>query len=108
MTLLNIGFNLTNPEGDREFQKRAATHVGMAHFAGSGPAGATCRHCVHWQHADWHSNSGKHGGAPKDSACAEHRRLSANPGAKVPHSAMACKYFGEREQPVPLRRPEAN
>lgn len=36
--------HLTNPHGDLI----AKSVIGMAHFAGTGPAGSTCRACAYW------------------------------------------------------------
>lgn len=87
----------------------ASTHAGQAHFAGSGPSGSTCRECVFFSWlatGGWHSNTGKHGGAPKPACCAKYRALTGQAGSKVPHDAGACKYFDAAKEPQALRSPK--
>lgn len=83
---------LTDPTGIAD--KAAMTHEGMAHFAGTGPSGASCRHCKHW-------DDGKHrrlyraakltgGSAP----CGKfHELVRRRTRIPVPGNAMACKWF---------------
>lgn len=66
----------------------------MAHFAGSGPVGKTCRECEHWQMQGRTVN-----GELKPGLCAKFRRLTGWEGAKVPDLAAACKYFEETDIP---------
>ncbi len=100
---------LTRPEGDDESRRRAMTYVGMAHFAGSGPPGQTCRGCEHWLTNGWHADKMSHRGALKDSVCDAYVRMKGKAASKstpkVPHSAWACRYFEPREQPVRLHAP---
>lgn len=86
--------NLTDPTGIAD--KVAMTHEGMAHFAGTGPAGATCRHCQHWNDGKNRSlKSGAAGIALSGSApCRKFHELV--PGKRrppVPGHAVACKWF---------------
>jgi hypothetical protein len=60
-----------------------ATFPGMAHFAGSGPAGESCGGCLNW---DLKSR-------PQKGRCHAYRRLTGRPGPAVPPLASACKYF---------------
>jgi hypothetical protein len=60
------------------------TYAGMAHFAGSGPAGKTCGECNHWF------------GQPLagQAICVMFKRLMrGRAGPKVPRQASACRYF---------------
>jgi hypothetical protein len=75
---------IRSPAERRELQ----TYVGMASFAGSGPAGALCGGCGHWL-----GEPGKNGAAP----CAQFRRLTGRGGPRVPPHASACKYFKAKE-----------
>ena len=64
------------------------TVLGMAHFAGSGPRGAICAHCAHWQ-------ASAHG---RKHICHRYRELMPRGTAKpVPGTTPACRYFVERE-----------
>lgn len=79
-------------------QKRNKTQPGMAHFAGSGPEGLTCRQCEHWtgcgQESGYYAKNGKHGGVLKPRSCAKYQRLmQGEVGPGVPHETSACKYF---------------
>ena len=68
----------------------AASHPGMAHFAGTGPLGQTCLNCSH------HHNKARRGDGSSQGRCKENERLSTNRGArpaKYPSRAPACKYF---------------
>lgn len=101
-----VFFNLTHGlhrEDQPEARAAAATHLGQAHFAASGPVGKTCRECTRWQFVrQWKAN----GGPPKASPCAKYRELMQAWGKNVPHDAWACKYFVERDAAVALVRPE--
>lgn len=69
------------------------TFVGMAHFAGSGPKGKTCRQCLFYGNEGYKKTNKE----LKASSC------SKGLGGKFPHSAMACKYFDEnRDAPAPF------
>lgn len=75
----------------------AAAHSfsGMAHFATTGPNGATCRKCTWWEHnvSDDRSKAGGHHRPPKRASCAKFRQLTGRKGQKVPSDAAACRYF---------------
>lgn len=75
---------------------------GMAHFAGSGPAGKTCGQCVHRGY--WKKGKDKIDKAThliketqvKTTACKEFLRLSLKHGPAVNVGWAACKFFKER------------
>lgn len=86
---------------------RRSTYPGMAHFAGSGPAGVTCRQCRDWtgcgQESGYYAKKGKHGGVLKPRPCGTYRALMGGEiGPAVPHDARACKYFIETPTPPSL------
>jgi hypothetical protein len=82
------------------------THRGMAHFAGTGPVGRTCRECAHWQSKRrWSAPGALGGGEPLASPCARYHVLMRQPGKPVPHSAWACRHFEQSPAPQPLQRP---
>jgi hypothetical protein len=65
----------------------AATVPGMAHFAGSGPADATCGGCYHWQ-------SIPHRGKQH---CAQYKQMTGDKVLKpIPSRTWACKYWKAR------------
>ena len=101
---LRFGAHLTR---DELSQPAAQTYVGMAHFAGTGPGGKTCRECRHWAPA---SGLTKHSyGANRELKAHRCLKRSAlmRAGLKdvplVPSRAAACKYFKLSETPPPSR-----
>lgn len=86
------------------------THPGMAHFAGTGPAGATCRECVFFGASfntagrfNYSSKTGGKGGQIKPHPCEKFRQMmNGKVGNGVPEDASACKYFDRNANP-PLR-----
>ncbi|WP_315749581.1 MULTISPECIES: hypothetical protein [unclassified Bradyrhizobium] len=80
-----------------------ATHPGMAHFAGSGPALKTCRDCRFWEHDhDYYSRRSKHHGRIRPARCRKFRQLTNEVGAPIPDDAAACRHFEEADA-VPAR-----
>jgi hypothetical protein len=91
-----ISDHLTEAPHDRAAR---ATHPGMAHFAGTGPHGKTCRECSFWAHTqyDYRSKNGKYAGEIKPASCKKFRALMHEEGPQIPHMAAACKYFEQNE-----------
>lgn len=86
---------------------RGVTYAGMAHFAGSGPAGMSCRLCAHWTgcgvDTGYRSKNGKYGGVLKPRACGKYQQLMGGAvGGSIPHDARACKYFETAVTPPPI------
>jgi hypothetical protein len=88
-----------------------STYEGMAHFAGTGPAGKTCRMCKFWcppAGARTHlygSQSSKNGTRLKSHSCLKHRQLGGTSKEGVPPETSACKYFESAPNPPPLFAP---
>jgi hypothetical protein len=86
---------------DPAFERhRRATYAGMASWAMTGPAGTTCRECLHW------NGCGKDTGyvatwrTLKARPCAKYRSLMNNKtGAAVPHDAPSCRFFQANPNP---------
>ncbi len=81
---------------DPELTRKArATWPGMAHFAGTGPKGRTCRECIYWDHLpyEYRSKTGRYGGLIKPARCRKYRELTREQGAPVPYHAFACRHF---------------
>jgi hypothetical protein len=73
-----------------------ASHAGMAHFAGTGPAGETCRDCLFWAHGrpnDYRAKGGHQFGLIESATCNKYRTITLRAGNRVPGDAMACRYF---------------
>lgn len=84
--------------------KRRRTWPGMAHWAGTGPTGKTCRMCNSWTgcgvESGYYANGGKHKGAVKPRPCEKYQELMAGEtGPAIPHETQACKYFSENPLP---------
>jgi hypothetical protein len=97
-------FVSVDPELER---KQAQTHSGMAHWAGTGPQGKTCRECKHWQlvqgMGSYYGENGIHGGSLKPRLCFKYMALTDTTGDFVPHHAAACRHFEESAKPPPIR-----
>jgi hypothetical protein len=98
--------HLTNPNPDLE-QLRRRTVPGMAHFAGTGPKGKTCRECSEWtgcgKEAGYYAPKGAHGGLIKPRSCDKYRELMRGDiGEPIPPDTMACKYFDPAIAPPAL------
>lgn len=81
-----------------------ASYPGMAHFAGTGPHGSTCRECIFWAHGphDYRAKGGKYRGLIEPATCKKYQQIVMQQGSKVPDDAAACKYF-DRNEAVPER-----
>ncbi len=86
MTLLAPDLSLFGSE-DPVIQKASRTHRGMAHFAGTGPSGKTCRECANWVVA-----AGSRAKCKAASCSAYRRMMNGRVGQSFP-AAAACKYF---------------
>ncbi|MGY3278165.1 hypothetical protein [Bradyrhizobium sp. S3.7.6] len=90
MKLINeksIGAKLTDTPREHRI-----THKGMAHFAGTGPHGRTCRECIDWD--AFNASYRAYDGQLTDAVCKMFSKLSrGRKGAKVPHHAEACQHF---------------
>lgn len=81
MTLIPVDRNLMRSEDD----PAAQTHIGQAHFGGTGPFGATCGQCAHWKDSP----------TKRIKVC--HKQAEMARGkyclTALPSTAAACKYF---------------
>ena len=79
-------------------QQIRVTHPGMAHWANSGPLGATCGDCVflgYWR--QYRNSSGDVIDTRKQQGCAKYRQLTGIHGPAVPPSTAACRHFERAE-----------
>jgi hypothetical protein len=70
----------------------AQSRPGMAHFAATGPFGATCKDCTYWQKLE-----GKEGGKEK-LRCAKYKQLTGHLGPPVAGKIEACRYFERADE----------
>jgi hypothetical protein len=92
---------------DRLESSRRRTWPGMAHWAGSGAAGKTCRECQLWtgcgDQSGYYAKRGNRAGMIKPRACEKHRDLMQGvTGPAIPHDAAACRYFIQHTNPPPI------
>lgn len=90
------GMTIINPELEKA---EARTAPGMAHWAGTGPAGATCGKCAFYGYA----YVDKYGDARrKQSACGMFFKMMMQKqhGDSLDPQQIGCKYF-ERAAPAP-------
>jgi len=85
------------PELAQQIQR---SREGQAHFAGTGPLGATCGECAYlgyWRQR--RSGNGEIVKTERTGGCEKFRELTGKHGAVVPPATSACRYF-ERREPV--------
>lgn len=93
--------HLTNPHGELI----AHSVPGMAHFAGTGPDGATCRQCALWGSKKTRREPGRPG-ALLPRRCKKFSQLlqGAVCATGVPHHTPACRHFIDNPKaPAPYR-----
>lgn len=84
-------------------EKIKRTHLGQAHYAGTGPAGKTCRECVHFLSPGYYSKSDRdRANTLKDGAC--RAPMSGKARRRFPHSAMSCLLFEQDPDPKPITK----
>jgi hypothetical protein len=100
MSRINITEHLTPTKTDKLAR---ATWSGMAHFAGTGPKGTTCRTCVHWAFDGYLSSKG----TLKDTICEQYSKMmNGRTGGRVPHDAPSCKYYEPMPGPPAIYDPK--
>ncbi|MBG6211704.1 hypothetical protein IWQ49_006395 [Labrenzia sp. EL_126] len=110
---LEFGVGLRRASFDEPIRQ---TFLGQAHIAGTGPAGKTCRECMLWhawkrqeseehRFGDWVPSNVEYEACDadratlrlKDAPC--NKRILNKADDKVPHFALACMFFEQREDP---------
>jgi len=86
------------PPDDMQFRQRLEASVpGMAHWGDTGPAGRTCRECLHWGDS---IRFRRQAGELCPRRCRQFSRLMQGAqGPGVPHSQPSCRHF------TPLNNP---
>lgn len=88
------------------------THLGQAHFAGTGPSGKTCRECTKWQMRDMddqriayrYTGGDRRGWLAIGPAKCVHPILN-KADRLIPADAGACRFFDQSDlPPAPYRR----
>jgi hypothetical protein len=79
------------------------TPAGMAHWAGSGPDGRTCRECAAFDHQkSYYAKKGLGGGLLKPAKCRKFATMTGQSGGRIPFETRACKYFDLAEAVPPV------
>ena len=79
-------------------QQIRTTYQGQAHFANTGPFGATCGECVHLGYfRQVRSKSGDVVKAVHHGGCAKFHQFTNKHGPVVPGHAAACRHFERKE-----------
>jgi len=87
-------------------ERQANTPPGMAFWAGTGPAGRTCRECSFYQFNGYKSKKGGiTGGVLKLGICNKYLSMMLRAGSKVPHETPSCKYFELNKLVPPITDP---
>lgn len=95
-----MSLHLTEPNKELG-EKRRKTPPGMAFWAGTGPAGKTCRECKFWENQGWLTSCG----LLKDAHCEKYTRMmNGNVGGRIPHFTVACKYFEAEAFPPSIEK----
>jgi hypothetical protein len=77
----------------------ALTVPGMAHFAATGPLGATCQECVFWGYWRQRRNTSGDivGTLRRPGCCKKYHELTRQHGPQVPARTEACRHFQQRD-----------
>lgn len=81
------------------------THLGQAHFAGTGPAGKTCRECAKWFPVDEEGNRREFKYAGHNTGWLElcparcNHPIMNKADRNDPHDAEACRLFAPADAP---------
>jgi hypothetical protein len=99
MARLPLASGLTQGHSDALEYQIHTTHPGQAHWANSGPFGATCGECAFLGYFRQHLNrSGDPLKATHHGGCEKFFQLTNRHGPVVPAHAAACKYFERRSE----------
>jgi hypothetical protein len=94
-------------------KEQAQTEPGMAHFAGTGPKGKTCGHCIFWGYkkvsgTKFNEETGEtYETLRAYEGCKKYHQIANRHGPAIPAASLSCKYFEDKpsEQSTPLQRP---
>lgn len=79
----DLPLTIIDPELEKKVRR---TRPGMAHWAGSGPEGAVCGHCIFWGYI-------AHGRQRTGKSCEKYYRLTGLHGGGLDKRQDGCKYF---------------
>ena len=85
----------------------AVTPPGMAHWAGTGPDGTSCRQCLFFASNGYYSANSKHGDTLKPSPCKQYQKMMNRIGPPIRYETASCKYFEPNPTPPSIKQPES-
>jgi hypothetical protein len=98
MARLDLTPSLTAGYSETLEHQMRTTHAGQAHWANTGPFGATCGECVFLGYHQKHFNkAGDLVKATHRGGCEKFYQLTNKHGPIVPTHAAACRYFQRKE-----------
>jgi hypothetical protein len=99
MTRLSLAPHLTRGFPETLEHQIRTTHEGQAHWANTGPFGATCGECAFLGYfREWLDKFGNTTKATHTGGCAKFFELTKKHGPVVPANAAACRYFQRKEK----------
>jgi hypothetical protein len=99
MVRLDLTPSLTAGYSETLEHQIRTTHAGQAHWANTGPFGATCGECVFLGYYRQHHNAnGDIVKATHRDGCKKFHELTGKHGSIVPTHAAACRYFQRKEE----------
>jgi hypothetical protein len=86
-----------------DFERMARkTPAGMAHWAGTGPAGTTCAACAYFGYEEPLRNGrGEIVGSEKRDGCLKFFELMGRHGKAMPPKTPSCRHYIDQVQPSP-------
>lgn len=85
---------------DLDFENKVAkTPTGMAHWAGTGPKGTTCRECSLYVFNGYASGKTGKGGVLKNGPCQRYLDSMSGTPKRIPFDTPSCKYFEQNDNP---------
>jgi hypothetical protein len=99
MARLDLTPSLTSMHSEVLDHQIRTTYAGQAHFANTGPFGATCGECAFWGYYKRVRNkAGDNVKAVHRRGCEKFYQLTGRHGEIVPANAAACRYFERKEK----------
>lgn len=83
--------HLTEPHDARMARLMRQSKPGQAHWAGTGPEGKRCHHCIHWKPEGSTGYTAK--GDLKPGRCGQYRKMMGKSGPAFSHTQLACRFF---------------
>lgn len=90
--------HMTHPHDEKINRYRAATAVGQAHWAGTGPDSTKCLGCAHASFNGYYAKRGAGGGNLKPIGCLKYRDMMGHM-PKYDGNRASCRFFEPGDGP---------